>query len=257
MALSSTTGHKHIPASARAAAVTTAGLWSIAVLLFTGQAQRDIALGDGAMQVIVYGLLALGSTGFWMAFMRVGEELVDADARIAYELDPDSILKPTRDRTLDRLLARGLAVDRPPDFWPTGTWRVFARIGVTFWVIYVAASAGLLAHWWRIDSPQRGVLLVILMIPAVQCTAAAVIGPGITRMLGLREAAREARRRLCEQTAASPHTSAAARPSAAEEDLRETVIIHLEELRDTRTGAKDRPLRIVRAREETRRRFSG
>jgi len=239
----------------RTAAVTTAGLWGIALLIFAGQEQRDIALGDAAMQIIVYWLLALGCTGFWVAFMRVGERLVDADWHIAYELDTAAILSPVRDRNLDRILARGLAADRPREFWPAGIWRVLARIGISFWVICAVASVALLARWWRVDAPQRGVLLAILMIPAVQCTAAAVIGPGLTRMVGLRDAAREARRRLCEQTTQPTGTDAAARPTAAEEDLRETVTLHLEApLRDLCAGTKGRRLSIVRDRQEPRRR---
>lgn len=245
MALINTAERKHIPASARTAALITAGLWGVAVLLFTGQAQGDIALSDGVVQIVVYWLLGLGCTMFWCAFMRVGEGLVDADWHIAYELDPEAILALGRDRDLDRILAHGLAVDRPPDFWPTGTWRIFAKIGSAFWVVSALVTIDLVTRWWPVGWHHRGILLLLLMSPAVQCTAASLIGPGLTRMLELREAAREGRRRLCAEIS-RPEVQAAMRSPSMIEDLRDTALIPAHAMRALGSGAKDRSLRIIK-----------
>lgn len=245
MALFSVHDQKRIPASARTAAIITAGLWGIAVLLFTGQEQGEIALSNNVAQILVYWLLALCCVTFWCAFMRVGEELVDADWHIAYELAPEAILEPGRDRELDRILAHGLAADRPSDFWPIGTWKAFAKIGAVFWALSAIVTFVLATHWWPVGWGHRGMLLLLLMSPAVQCTAASLIGPGLTRMLDLREAAREGRRRLCAEIS-RPEVQSAMRSPAVVEDLRDTVLIPAHTLRDLGTGAKDRSLRIVK-----------
>lgn len=250
----SSTGANHLPRSARSAAVATAGLWGLAVLLFTGQAQGDLAMSDVTMQIVVYWLLTVGCTLFWLTFMRVGQELVDADWRIAYELDPGAVLAPGRDRKLDRALAQGLAADRPADFWPANTWRWFAKIGITFWIIAALATVAVAARWLPVNAPYRGILLVMLMIPAVQCTAAGVIGPGLTRMLGLRDAAREARRRVCEHAGAQspwrPPADDALTGSAdtytPNTDMQDTVTIYMpRELRSPRPARGAQPLRLV------------
>ena len=216
----------------------------MAVLLFYGQARGKVAISAGVMQLIVYWLLMLGCTGFWITFLRVGENLVHADWHIAYELNPEVIFTLRRDRHLDRVLARGLAADRAPDFWPTGTWRLFAWIGATFWMISGAATAALATHWLRLGPPQRGIFLVILLIPAVNCTAASVIGPGLTRLLELRDAAREARRLLCEQTDAAA-TEGAPDSTVRSEDLIDTVPIDARAMRSLQAQLPERRLRIV------------
>jgi hypothetical protein len=213
-------------------------------------------MSDGTMQLVVYWLLGLGCTGFWLTFMRVGEQLAHADWTIAYELDPGALLTPGRDRDLDRVLAQGLAADRPPDFWPAKTWRWFAKIGVTFWLISALATAAVVARWLPLHYPDRGMLLMILMTPAVNCTAAAVTGPGLTRMLGLRDAAREARRRVCEHGGAQPlwrpPLQAPARLADtharddAGTDMQDTVTIYMpRELRGPRPARGAQPLRLV------------
>ena len=191
-------GRRRIPNSARITGIATAGLWAAAFLLFTGEASHNVPIGDGTVQLIVYWLLALGCAGFWSTFLRTSEQLVREDWHIAYELDAYAILSPTRDRGVDRVLAGGLAQEQRPGFWSAGIWRTLMRVGLAFWVASAAVTAALAAGWLVMPSPQRGILLTMLLVPAVHGTAAGIIGPGLTRMLELREAAREARRRLCE-----------------------------------------------------------
>jgi hypothetical protein len=208
------------------------------LVLFVGQVGQDVPVGAATMQVAIYWLLALGCTGFLVTFLRVGNELVEVDWHIVYELDLTEVLRPERDRRLDHVLARGLGPDRSADFWPAGAWRIFLRIGLTFWLVSAIATGLLVSGYPVLSFPQRGMLLLILMIPAVQCTAAAIIGPGLTRMLELREAAREARRRLCEQ-----QNTPGLRPSATAlrplDDLQDAVTIDLRAIRGV--CRRDRP----------------
>lgn len=179
--------------------------------------------------------------------MRLGEHLVREDWRIAYEICPEAIFTVKRDRRLDRVLARGLSADRPSQFWPSSTWTLFVRIGIVFWAATAAISTALIAGWITTSGPQRGMLMGILMAPAVQCTSAGFIGPGLTRMLQLREAAREAHQRLCEQHG-HVGTVAAAGPWMDTEDFTDTVPIPLPELRAAPRPVGERRLHLVEER---------
>ncbi|MBS2965546.1 hypothetical protein KGA66_21025 [Actinocrinis puniceicyclus] len=177
----------------------TAVLWGIAFVIFGVCIWGGLRLDDTVLQVATYWLVAVACTLFWATFMRVSAQFVDEDWHIAYEIGPDAILAPGRDRRLDLALARGLARDRSADYWPPATWRLFGWFAAVFWLASAAATAAALSGAALVPADDRTTLLVLLMAPAVQFTAAAIVGPGLTRMLKLREGAREARRRVCEQ----------------------------------------------------------
>ncbi len=176
----------------KATLIATAILWPAAVLLFALHLDHALSLGLLGIGLWCFWLLALGCVGFWTTFLRVTSPLLAEDWRIGVAFGDLNHL-PVTESTYEALLAD----DKPPNPFVRGAlWPIFTWIGGMCWGIAAlltgAAASGL------IHAPTTDILvaLVIIMIPAVQCTAAAVNGPPLTRQWQLRNAAALAHLRM-------------------------------------------------------------
>jgi hypothetical protein len=158
----------------RAVATATLVLWTAALTLYAWQLLPHLprpGLADFDFGETM--LLALACIAFQLSAFRVG---LDHLARIwGASLDP-------------------LA---PADRNPT-RWRTFGWAGAASWLAAIALGATAMAGRWH-DSTDLIFALVIVLIPAVQCTGAAVIGPLLTHAIEERETARMARRAILDE----------------------------------------------------------
>lgn len=164
---------------------------------------RAIANIDTRAATIATGILWSGALGWYIyrAFPRLphadvstydfGETLLLALACLSFQL---SALRVGMDQ-LNQVwtAAVGAATPARPD--PL-RWRVFGWIGATSWTAALALGVPLVTNAWNPDSTSLIFALVIILIPAVQCTGAAVVGPILTHTIQERETALEARLRI-------------------------------------------------------------
>lgn len=154
------------------AAIATTILWSIALGWYAYHAiphtpHANVALFDFGETMV----LALACLSFQLAALRVG---LDDLAHIWHAtVDPTEQSKSNPAR-----------------------WRVFGWIGAVSWVAALGIGLPVLISVWHPDSTNLIFALVIVLIPAVQCTGAAVVGPLLTHAIRERETALEARLRI-------------------------------------------------------------
>lgn len=75
-------------------------------------------------------------------------------------------------------------------------WRILGWIGALSWTAALGVGVPILTGLWHPDSTSLIFALVIILIPAVQCTGAAIVGPILTNVIQERESALEARLRI-------------------------------------------------------------
>lgn len=187
--------------TARAARITprttltaTAVLWPAALTLFAWHLIGGLPLGALGTDLWCAWLLALGCVGFWTTFLRVTEPLLAEDWRVGVALGDLNHL-PLGEPSLDPLFAPG----RARGFVRESLWPVFGWIGGICWGL-AAAFTGAIATGHLHPHPSDALLaLTVIMVPAVQCTAAAINGPPLSRQHAIRKAAGLAHQRLREQ----------------------------------------------------------
>lgn len=169
------------------AAIATTILWFIALGWYAYHAfphtpHANVALFDFGETM----LLAFACVSFQLAALRVG---LDDLAHIWHAtVDPTGQTKPNPAR-----------------------WRVFGWIGAVSWVAAIGIGLPVLISVWHPDSTNLIFALVIVLIPAVQCTGAAVVGPLLTHAIRERETALEARLRIRVAAEAALHFPGAVR----------------------------------------------
>ncbi|MGH3415528.1 MAG: hypothetical protein ACRDSS_03585 [Actinocrinis sp.] len=146
----------------RDAAIATAILWCAALVFYVVRVLR-LPTDTSVFDLGETFLLAVACLGFQLSALRVG---LDHLARIWH-----GTIEPA---------ARTSSPAR---------WRVFGRIGAASWVASLGIGLPAATGAWHPDSTDLVFALVIVLIPAVQCTGAAVIGPILTRAIQTRESA--------------------------------------------------------------------
>jgi len=163
------------------AAIATTVLWSIALGWYAYHAfphtpHANVGVFDFGETV----LLALACVAFQLSALRVG---LDDLAHIWHAtVDTTDQAKPNPAR-----------------------WRVFGWIGAASWIAAFGIGLPVLISVWHPDSTNLIFALVIVLIPAVQCTGAAIIGPLLTHAIHERETAFEARLRIRAAAEAALH----------------------------------------------------
>lgn len=157
---------------ARTAATATVILWCAALYLYASELLPQLPDAPLAtFDVTEVMLLALACLGFQLSTLRIG---LDDIAHIwQATIDPTHSANPAR-------------------------WRTFGWIGATCWLLALAVGIPAAMHLWLTNSTMLIFALVIILIPAVQCTGAAVIGPILTHAIEERETAQAARRVILE-----------------------------------------------------------
>lgn len=185
-------GHKAL-ITPKVTLIGTAVTWPPALILYAlHMTTRLLPLGDLGIGLWCFWLLAIGCVGFWTTFLRVTSPLLAEDWRMGVAFGDLNHL-PVGESSIDALLAD----DKPPNpylranLWPIFTWVGGMCWGIAVLLTFVAAAGGI-----RPPSSDTLIALVIVMIPAVQCTAAAVNGPPLTRQYALRNAAALAHQRM-------------------------------------------------------------
>ncbi len=132
-------------------------------------------------------LLAVACLGFQLSAFRVG---LDHLARI-WRASLDPVARTARNPV---------------------RWRVFGWIGAGSCLGALAIGVPAATSVWHPDSTDLIFALVIALIPAVQCTGAAVVGPILTHAIEERETARAAHNAILEvhRAAVSEHQSGGA-----------------------------------------------
>lgn len=167
---------------ARTVALATAVLWCAALGYYTTRLTHGTHGRTAAFDLVEILLIAAACLGFQLAALRVG---IDQLAHIWHAtIDPTSEPTPTN---------------------PT-RWRVFGRIGAASWLATLILGVPAAAGAWHLgtDSTDLIFALVIVLVPAVQCSGAAIIGPILTHVIRERETAQLARRALLEIRLAAP-----------------------------------------------------
>jgi hypothetical protein len=152
------------------ASCATSSLWTIALALYAGHLRGILHMKIQAFDVWETLALALAAMGFQLAALRVGLDHINHAWNSS--LDVECAPQPLR-------------------------WRVFGQIGAASWIATIAigipVAAGAFPH---IESTTLIFGLVILLLPAIQCTGAAVVGPVLTHVIADRDAGQEARWRI-------------------------------------------------------------
>jgi hypothetical protein len=171
----------------KTAAITTTVLWCIALAwyayhTFLHTPHANVTVYDFGETMV----LALACLAFQLSALRVG---LDDLAHIWHAtVDPTKQTEPDPAR-----------------------WRVFGWIGAASWVAALGIGLPILISVWHPDSTNLIFALVIVLIPAVQCTGAAVVGPLLTHAIQERETALEARLRIRAAAEAAIHPPRPAR----------------------------------------------
>lgn len=232
----------HLALTPRHTLALTVVTWAGALTLLAVHLAGRLPLGLTGTDLWCCWLLALGCTGFWTTFLRVTSPLIAEDWQVG-RLIGDLTRLPADDPGLDEMLAR----DPEGGFVRPSLWPVFGWIGGLFWgaaALYTAlAAAGRLQ-----PRPSDMMLtLISIMIPAVQCTAAAVNGPPLTRQRAVRHAAALAHYQLRHRGAEAEAVAVITRLAASDPQRAEALLRDVAEQARARAAQPGAPaeLRVV------------